>query len=168
MRRALIIGSGTVVGVAAVLGLNPDAAPTTSVAASSVAPAGTTNGSTSPHSPTKPPTGTGSTSGTGSSGSGSTGTRTVAGPSIDVGNGYGSVALDVTLTEGRIVDITALEIPQNEHRSYQISMRALPMLVKQAIAAQSSQISGVTGASYTTDGFVESLRAALVAAGHAA
>ena len=42
------------------------------------------------------------------------------------------------------------------------------MLVQQAITAQSSQISGISGASYTSYGFVESLKAALLAAGHAA
>jgi uncharacterized protein with FMN-binding domain len=82
-----------------------------------------------------------------------------------VGNGYGSIAVEVKVTDGRIVDITALEVPQNDHRSAMISSQAFPMLKQEAIAAQSATISGVSGASYTSAGFAESLRDALSQAG---
>jgi uncharacterized protein with FMN-binding domain len=167
MKRALIVGSGTIVGVAAVLALNPDGAATTAVASSIPASSGTTAG-------TSGTSGTGSSSASSSSGSSSSGststsgTQTVTGSTVDVGHGYGNIAVQVTITDGRIVDITALEVPQNDQRSAMISSRALPTLVQQAIAAQSSNIAGVSGASYTSYGFAESLKAALTAAGHAA
>jgi uncharacterized protein with FMN-binding domain len=49
-----------------------------------------------------------------------------------------------------------------------ISQQAVPRLVQQALAAQSSQIAGVSGASYTSYGFTESLKAALLSVGHTA
>ena len=87
---------------------------------------------------------------------------------VDVGRGYGSIQVQATLENGRIVDVTALELPQNDGRSAMISQQAFPMLVQQALAAQSSQIAGISGASYTSTGFAESLKAALLSVGHAA
>ena len=164
MKRALVVGTGTVAGVAAVLALNPEvasvAAGTTTTRATAAAPAAATapagaSGSTSSRS-----TSSGSTS------SRSTAATTIAGSTVDVG--YGTVQVQATLEGGRIVDIQALALPQNDGHSARISQQAFPMLVRQALAAQSSQISGVSGASYTSYGFVESLKAALLSAGHAA
>jgi uncharacterized protein with FMN-binding domain len=173
MKRALIVGTGTVMGVAAVLALNPDgtiAAPAASAATSSSS--GTTAGSSSSGSSSSGSSSSGSSSsgssssGSSSSGSSSSGTSgTYTGSTVDVGHGYGSIAVEVTVTDGRIVDITALEVPQNDHRSAMISQMAFPTLKQQAIAAQSADISGVSGASYTSMGFAESLRDALTQAG---
>jgi len=170
MKRALIVGTGTVAGVAAVLALNPEVA---SVAAGATAPRAT---AAAPSAATAPAAGSGSASSgstsngsrsNGSTSSGSTAaTTTVAGSTVDVG--YGTVQVQATLEGGRIVNIQALALPQNDGHSARISQQAFPMLVQQALAAQSSQISGVSGASYTSYGFVESLKAALLSAGHAA
>ena len=164
MKRALIVGTGTVAGVAAVLALNPEV---TSVAAGTTSPRAAAS---APSNPTGPTAGSGSTSSgqtsSGSSGSASSGSTTVAGSAVDVG--YGTVQVQATLEGGRIVDIQALALPQNDGHSARISQQAFPMLVQQALAAQSSQISGVSGASYTSYGFVQSLKAALISAGHAA
>ena len=156
MKRALIVGTGTVAGVAAVLALNPEV---TSVAAGTTSPRAAAS---APSNPTAPVAGPGAAS----SGPTSSGSTTVAGSSVDVG--YGTVQVQATLEGGRIVDIQALALPQNDGHSARISQQAFPMLVQQALAAQSSQISGVSGASYTSYGFVQSLKAALISAGHAA
>jgi len=156
VKRAFIVGTGTIVGVGAVLGLNPDdgfsteGLPATSTSISRTA--GTTRV------PGQPAPATGATPAP------SDNTQTAQGKAIDVG--YGIVQVEVTVTGGRLVDITALSLPQRDRRSARISQRALPTLVRQALAAQSAQIAGVSGASYTSDGFVTSLKAALVAAGH--
>jgi uncharacterized protein with FMN-binding domain len=176
MKRALIVGTGTVMGVAAVLALNPDgtiATPAASAATSSSS--GTTagssssgsssSGSSSSGSSSSGSSSSGSSSGSSSSGSSSSTSGTFTGSTVDVGHGYGSIAVEVTVTDGRIVDITALEVPQNDHRSAMISQMAFPTLKQQAIAAQSADISGVSGASYTSTGFAESLRDALTQAG---
>jgi uncharacterized protein with FMN-binding domain len=136
------------------------------------------------------PTGNGSTTGTtkaGSTSTGSTGTGTgsvatpkasassrstsggttsATGTAVDVG--YGLVQVKVTLTDGTITAIDAVQLPQNDGHSARISQQSWPSLVNQAVKAQSSQISGVSGASYTSYGFTESLKAALVSLGHAA
>ncbi len=169
MKRALVVGTGTVAGVAAVLALNPEvasvAAGTTTTRTTAAAPAAATapagaSGSTSSRSTSSRSTSSGSTS------SRSTAATTIAGSTVDVG--YGTVQVQATLEGGRIVDIQALALPQNDGHSARISQQAFPMLVRQALAAQNSQISGVSGASYTSYGFVESLKAALLSAGHAA
>ena len=158
MKRALIVGTGTVAGVAAVLALNPTGGAASTIAGppTSHASAGTgTSGA-----------GTSGTGTSGTSGSGSSKDTTTAGSAVDVG--YGTVQVQVTISGGRLVDIQALALPQNDGHSARISQQAFPELVSQALAAQSSQIAGVSGASYTSYGFVESLKAALTSAGHAA
>ncbi len=158
MKRALVVTTGTIAGVAAVLALNPDAATSTTATATKTSTSSSSTGSSTTNGAT-----TGSAP---SAAAGSTATaQTYTGPSVDVGRGYGSVQLEVTVTDGRIVDITALALPDNDHKSAQISNQAFPYLVEEAIAAQSADIAGISGASYTSYGFVESLRAALVEAG---
>jgi uncharacterized protein with FMN-binding domain len=149
MKRALIVSTGTVAGVAAVLALNP--------AGASTAAAGLPSAAT-----TRPAAAAGTPGSTGTS----SGTTTATGSTVDVG--YGIVQVQATLQGGRIVDIQALALPQNDGHSARISQQAFPMLVQQAIAAQSSQIAGISGASYTSSGFAESLKAALLSVGHAA
>ena len=153
MKRALIVSTGTVAGIAAVLALNPNGTP---VAAGATIPSTARSATGAPASASGPTSSSPST----------TGSTTVAGSAVDVG--YGTVQVQATLQGGRIVDIQALALPQNDGHSARISQQAFPMLVQQALAAQSSQISGVSGASYTSYGFVQSLKAALLSAGHAA
>jgi uncharacterized protein with FMN-binding domain len=155
MKRALVVSTGTLAGIAAVLGLNPEPAAVTTTA--SVVESPSTPGSSTPEQSTPDSSGSGSVSGSAS--------LTVTGPAVDVGRGYGEAQVEITVTDGRLVDITALAIPANDPHSESISRRAWPTLVEQALAAQSADIAGVSGATYTTSGFVESLRAALQDAG---
>jgi uncharacterized protein with FMN-binding domain len=165
MKRAILVGGGTLAGVAAVLALNPDAASTAAASASSSAVSSGTSSSGSSSS------GSGSTASpsasasadSGSSSSGADGTYT--GDSIDVGHNYGNVQVEITVQGGRIVDVTALEVPQNDGRSAQISSVAIPYLVDQALQSQSADVAGVSGATYTSVGFASSLKSALVQAG---
>lgn len=164
MKRAVLVGAGTVAGVAAVLALNPDPTSLASAAAGSSASSAGTSAGTSTGS------GSGSSSGsTGSTGSSSTsttsGTQTYTGDAVDVGRGYGTVQVEISVSSGRLVDVTALAVPQNDPRSASISSYAVPQLVSQAVAAQSASIAGVSGATYTSQGFAESLRSAMVKAG---
>lgn len=79
-------------------------------------------------------------------------------------NRYGSVQVQVTISENKITDVTALKYP-NSGRSQQISQTAIPQLVQETLAAQSANISGVSGASYTSQSFYNSLVSALSKAG---
>ena len=67
----------------------------------------------------------------------------------------------MVITAGRITDVQAIEYPNQERRDQEINQDALPQLRTQVLAAQSSNIAGVSGATYTTEGYVGSLQSAL-------
>jgi len=79
-------------------------------------------------------------------------------------NRYGNVQVSVTITNGAIADITWLQAPSGGE-SGRISEQAAPILVQEALAAQSANVDSVTGASYTSDDFQSSLQSALDQAG---
>jgi uncharacterized protein with FMN-binding domain len=87
----------------------------------------------------------------------------VAGQSVFAQYGYVQVA--VTVKNGRLVDVVALELPNIEPRSEQLNIRAEPQLRRSALAAQSADIDTVSGATYTSDGYRASLQSALDRAG---
>jgi len=78
---------------------------------------------------------------------------------------YGLVQVEVVITGGKITEVTALQYPNTDGRDVQINSRAIPKLRAQVIAAQSAKIDGVSGATFTSDGYVTSLQSALDAAG---
>jgi len=78
---------------------------------------------------------------------------------------YGVVQVRVVITDGAITDVTALQYPQSEREDIKINSRAVPLLRAQVLAAQSAKIDGVSGATFTSDGYVTSLQSALDAAG---
>ena len=79
-------------------------------------------------------------------------------------NQFGTVQVQVTIVDNKITDVTALKYPTGG-RSQQISQQAIPLLVQQTLTAQSSNIDGVSGASYTSQSFYDSLASALTKAG---
>jgi uncharacterized protein with FMN-binding domain len=105
---------------------------------------------------------TGST-GTGSTGTTSQGTTTVDGPIVDTR--YGAVQVEITVANGQLTAVRALQLPDQDRRSASISSRAEPILRSEALSAQSAAIDGVSGATYTSDGYEQSLQAALDNAG---
>lgn len=90
--------------------------------------------------------------------SGASGTKTVTGTLISTR--YGPVQVEVTVVNGKITSITAVELPSGG-RSGMISAYAAPILTNEALAAQSAQIDLVSGATYTSTGYERSLQAAL-------
>ena len=111
-------------------------------------------------------TGTGSTTGGTGTSSGAkanaTGTRTVTGQLEDTR--FGPVQVAVTLNGRQIVDITAVALPSGG-RSGQISNYVEPILRSQALQAQGPGIDGVSGATFTSMAYAQSLQAALDSAG---
>ena len=99
---------------------------------------------------------------TASGGPGTAGTRTLTGATVDTR--WGPVQVAVTFQGRRIVEITALQLPSGG-RSGRISSFAVPILHDQALQAQSATIDGVSGATYTSTGYEQSLQAALDSAG---
>ncbi len=82
----------------------------------------------------------------------------------DVSMRYGDVQVQVTISGGAITDVTALQLPGGDGRSERLSSIAGPMLRSAALQAQSANIDLVSGATYTSDAYQQSLQSALDAA----
>jgi len=78
---------------------------------------------------------------------------------------YGPVQVQVTIVNGKITNAVALTYPTRDFRSQQINQQAIPYLIQETLAAQSINIQGVSGASYTSQGWFTSLSSALAKAG---
>lgn len=74
---------------------------------------------------------------------------------------YGNVQVQVTISGGRMTSIQFLDYPQDRSTSIRINSRAMPILIQEALSAQSAKVNGVSGASATSPAFVESLTYAL-------
>ena len=107
-------------------------------------------------------------SGTGSSGSsGSTGAAVNAAGTYDgavVQTRFGAVQVQITVSSGKITDVTALQLTDAERKSVQISNRAAPLLRTEVLAAQSARVQTISGATVTSVAYLNSLQAALDAA----
>ena len=78
-----------------------------------------------------------------------------------VPNQYGSVQVRITARGGTLTGITFLQLPYGDPESASISDRVAPVLAQQALDAQSADVAGVSGATYTSDGYRQSLQSAL-------
>ena len=74
---------------------------------------------------------------------------------------YGPVQVQITVSGGVVTDVQVPVYPDENGRDQQINSRALPVLVKETLAAQSADIDMVSGATYTSDGYLSSLQSAL-------
>ena len=75
---------------------------------------------------------------------------------------YGILSVDVTVTGSKITKVAIAAINDGgNYRSQSIDQMAIPQLEQEALAAQSANIQGVSGASYTSAGFSQSLQSAL-------
>jgi len=88
---------------------------------------------------------------------------TVAGD--DVPNLFGDVQVQVTFSGAKIVDVRALQLPFDRARSAQISNIVEPYLRSEALQAQSAHIDLISGATYTSESYAESLQSAIDKAG---
>lgn len=74
---------------------------------------------------------------------------------------YGDVQVMAVTSGSRITDVKALQLTDANQRSRDISASASPMLRQEALQAQSASIDTVSGATYTSEGYRQSLQAAL-------
>ena len=161
MRRSPIVLAATVVGTAGVLAFHPhpSAAPaatatTTTTASASSSATKTTSSSSS----------AGSGSGSGSSGSsGSSSSSAVSGTATGdaIDTQYGPVQVRVTVKDDKITAIQGLVLTGNDPRSAEISSSAEPTLRQEALSRQSADIDAVSGATFTSAGYAQSLQSAL-------
>ena len=77
---------------------------------------------------------------------------------------YGPVQVKITYAAGRVTGVVAVQLPSGRSRDAQINNYAVPILENETLAAQSANINSVSGATYTSDGYVQSLQSALDAA----
>jgi uncharacterized protein with FMN-binding domain len=140
MRRSPIILAATIAGTAGVLAFHPhsSAVPAATAAAASTAVA--TPAATATAARTRR-------------------TRTATGTAVSTP--YGNAQVRVTVAGGRIVRIQALELQGNDPRSVQISSSAEPLLRQEALSKQSAAIDAVSGASFTSASYDQSLQSAL-------
>jgi uncharacterized protein with FMN-binding domain len=78
---------------------------------------------------------------------------------------WGPVRVRITVDGGKVTDVTAVTYPTSNRRDQEINAYALPQLRTEALTAQSADIDSVSGATVTSEGYKESLQAALDAAG---
>ena len=191
MKRALLIAGGTVGGLGAVLAITPPqlgsnsainiaGAPvsgsgvTTTASASSSSSAtavATTKATTA--ATTKPTKKAGATAAATTAATSAPATQapattapaaingTFTGPSVFVN--YGNVQVKITVVNGRITDAVAVVAPSGRNDRY--TNMAVPILKAQTLKAQSANIQGASGASYTSYGWYTSLQGALAQAG---
>jgi uncharacterized protein with FMN-binding domain len=135
----------------------PDQVPARSGGVAIVEP-GTGSGSNAAADANQTPTPTKSTG----SGTGAAAAATIDGPVVDTR--YGAIQVEIVVSGGQLKDVVALQLPTGRH-SGQISTVVAPILRQEALQAQSASIDTVSGATYTSDAYAQSLQAALDQAG---
>jgi uncharacterized protein with FMN-binding domain len=185
MKRALLIATGTVGGLGAVLAITPPqftstensslamagvGAPTSTATtqgatpdANAAAPSAKASTKSSPNSPatTQTQTPAANTPAPAPVQTTKSVSGTFTGDSVDVK--YGFVQVKITVVNGKITEAQALQAPSGKNDRW--TQRAVPILRQQTLEAQSANITGASGASYTSYGWYTSLASALAKAG---
>jgi hypothetical protein len=138
MRRVILAVTGTVAGLVALLSFKTHSAQPSGVALSGTpAQAGSGSGTTALPS----------------------GERAVTG---NVANtAYGPVQVQLVVKASKIVKVGILEQPSSTTHDLQIGQFAFPKLIAETLSAQSARIDAVSGATYTSGGYIKSLQSAL-------
>jgi uncharacterized protein with FMN-binding domain len=127
---------------------------------------------------TTPPTGKSSSSSSGSSTSSAPNTSSApSAPSVGGGGGvsgtftggaadtqFGPVQVQISVSGGKITSVQVLQVPQESSHDIRINSQAVPILNQEAVQAQSAKIDTVSGATYTSEGYTQSLQSAIDAA----
>lgn len=106
--------------------------------------------------------GSGSSGSSGSSSGSSSAGGTFTGDSVQTR--FGSVQVQISVSGGKITDVKALQLTDEDRRSVQISNRAAPLLRSEVLQAQSANVQTISGATVTSSAYLTSLQAALDAA----
>jgi hypothetical protein len=179
MRRVVLTIVGTVAGLVVLLTFKSH----TGTSAVSAAPAGTAGlggtagtssgaGTTNGAGGTAPSGAASGTSGGGTAPSGSgaspgtpPGQGDTAGARIITGNVantiYGPVQIQAAVKAGKIIKVTILQQPSTTAHDLQIGAFAFPQLEAETLSAQSAKIDMVSGATYTSGGYIQSLQSAI-------
>jgi uncharacterized protein with FMN-binding domain len=172
MKRAHYVVAGTVVGLAGLLSFNSSAVSLSlgSLSAATTPPRSPVT-TTAPTTTSVPKSGGGKPASTTTSvvpaattTSPPAAARSATGASVNYS--YGILSVKVTASAGTITNVTIGSINDGGNpRSQYIDQQSIPLLEQEALSAQSANIQGVSGASYTTAGFAQSLQSALTKLG---
>jgi uncharacterized protein with FMN-binding domain len=166
MRRAIITTAATVIGLVALLDYKSSG--TISTSSSKVKVNLGSSGQESSSSTTTSPATTSSTGSTSSSQHTSSTTAVGATGSFtspEVTYTYGALEVTVTLKDGKITAVSAPSNDAPDPHSEAINDQAVPILDKEAVAAQGVNIDVVSGATFTSEAFGQALKDALTKAG---
>jgi len=164
MRRAILAVTATIAGLVALLSFKSHVPAVAAASGTGVSSGGTS--------------GSGSGSGSGSSGSGSGGstsggqgfatgkqTGLPAGEHTVTGNVahtmYGPVQIQLVVKDNKIVKVSVLQQPKNTVNDIQIGQFAFPRLIGETLTAQNAKIDSISGATYTSGGYIQSLQSAV-------
>jgi uncharacterized protein with FMN-binding domain len=172
MKRAPIVLAGTVLGLAGAFSFNSSPAnlslgslsaatvpanPTTTTTTPATT---TTTGAPSSGGSTPPPTTTTTVAPATTTTSAPTASRSATGTAVNYN--FGILSVKATVSGSKLTKVSIASINDGGNpRSQYIDQSAIPYLEQQALSAQSSNIQGVSGASYTSAGFEQSLQSAL-------
>ncbi len=158
MKRVLLAVTATVLGLVGLLSFKTKAHPLTATGplpgASAVqSPAATksSGGSAPPRHRTH------------TSSSSAPATKTYLGQAVQTY--YGVVQVEVTVSGSHIDSAKLTKLTAYDGTSQQINSYAAPILVNETLTAQSRQIDTISGATYTSAGYIQSLQSALDQAG---
>ncbi|MFJ6775269.1 FMN-binding protein [Kitasatospora sp. NPDC091257] len=167
MRRAVVTSAATAAGVVLLLSLKPHEAagpapvigsgPGTGTGQGTAADSGTGSEGSAPSNAPAPSVSAPASASASAPAAGAP--RKVSGDTVNTR--YGPVQVQITLAGSRITAVDVVTYPSAERRDREINTSALPVLNQEAIAAQSARIDVVSGATYTSDGYVRSLQSAL-------
>jgi uncharacterized protein with FMN-binding domain len=155
MRRIVIWLASTVTIVVLLFGYHTSTNKTTSAA--------TVNSTSSPTASTGSLSSSSSSSSSGSGSGGSSKTTTYTGSVAQTR--WGPVQVKITVQSGKITKVTVLQQPNGNHKDAEINSQALPILIDETVQSQSANIDMVSGATVTSEGYLQSLQAALDEAG---
>jgi uncharacterized protein with FMN-binding domain len=164
MRRALLAIFGTIAGLVGLLAFKTHTTPVATVpaAVSTTTPGSSPSAAAPSPSTVSPSTGSPTTPSSPSSAAASTksaAAKTVTGDSIDTR--WGPVQVKITVSNGKITSATAVVYPQNNPRDQEINATAIPTLQQESVGQSTAKIDMVSGATYTSEGYLKSLQSAL-------
>ncbi len=157
MRRAPVVIGVTAAGLAAVLSFHAQGGTRSLVATSLAKPGGTKTGTTSTTGGAKKSAGHNATPS-------SAGTPTAPATSatgVPEQYGYGVLSTRVTVRRSKITDVQITDLQTADSYSQQIANQVIPYLRREVLASQTSQINGISGATYTGEAYVASVQSAL-------
>ncbi len=168
MRRVILAVFGTIAGLVGLLSFKthpqsiaaPPAAISTTAPGTSATTTGTSSGTSSG---TKASTANTRSKAKTSSTAKATSTKTITGSSVDTR--YGPVQVRIVVTNGKLTGVAAVDYPANSGRDQQINAAAIPALNQEVLAAGNAKVDMISGATYTSQGYLDSLQSALDKAG---